>query len=147
MEPLREISRNEFIEIRESWFIRAEQLSDFYTLVLGWEAVGPVHFCSSDSIPCAFSLMGPYSDNKYGDLKTGRLVKGRKLPLGFRNIRGNPLVQLGVDQILHFSPAGCPSLKPFYSVVGCLGADLDAQKYYCCQHRVGECPHKRAGDK
>ena len=141
MEPLREISREEYVEIRESWYTRSEQLSDFYTHVLGWKAVCPSHFCSSDSVPCAFSFL------KYTNPKTNKRVKCRKLPPGFRNIRRNPLIQFGVDRTMHFSPAGCPSLKPFYSVVGCLGEDSEAQKHYYCQHRVGECPHKGAGDK
>ncbi len=132
MEPLREISREEFNKIREYWRTRAIQLSDFYTYALGWKAAGADLFYSGLAVPCALCFFNHINP------KTSNWVKSRKLPPGFRNMEKRSMIH----NIIHFSPAGCPSLKPFYSVVGCLRKNEEAEKYYYCQHRVGECPHK-----
>ncbi len=135
MEPLREISEEEYKTLNTEFIQWAKDLQKYHKSVLKWTNILYSHFYSDCSVPCRYDH--PLLGYGYTNPKTGRELRGRKLPDKYN-------IGSLFPQINHFSPAGCPSLKPFYSVVHCLAGI--GEKYFYCQHRVGECPHKKAKD-
>jgi len=128
---MQKISRVEAQELKDSWEKKAEALAQFYSF-LGYKDIRDGHFFSKDLTPCCYGYASWYT---YMDPKTGKERRGKKLPKEFRDAE-----KKFVWDLYHFSPSGCASLRPFYSVVECL-AQIEYDYWYT-RHRVGQCPHK-----
>ena len=129
----KKISREDHHHIRTHLFAKANKLAALYK-ELGWENINDRYFISSDCYPCRYD---DYAESRINP-KTGKTLRQLEMPSKFRSEH----VTGEWAPPLHFSPAGCPNLKPFYSIVECLF--YDGKACYYGVHRVGECPWKVA---
>lgn len=130
----REISEEEYNALFKAYNSHENRLINQYK-ALGWGNLYVGLFLSESPRPCGFSR---YS-NSYLEPKTGKYKECLPLPENFHHfIKDDTLTTW------HFSPAGCPALRPFYSVVECLAEVWKNGKYhyYTHRHRVGKCLFK-----
>ena len=135
----KEISKEDYTHIKRHLIEKAEKVRALHKK-LGWRHITVGYYLSPNPVPCRHNKDAGLRI----DPRTGKALRWSKVPPKFNSylntiLRGFPL---------HFSPAGCQNLKPFYSIVECLlcngSWDESGETYYYGVHRVGECPWKVA---
>lgn len=142
MEELREITQKEYDSI-------IEEMEETAKLLVGkaeeegWDFRGPwpedYFYSNMSSIPCLYRKRDsvPFYGSEAYNPVSGMFQQMEEVPENYKTDR-----RFNVPVIHHLTLDGCPLIIPFKTVVKCTFYDDTKDKYFTCEHLVGDCPAK-----